>query len=176
MNRRCIGEPALLFLGTVLLTQLLLAKGFWESRPFNEWTLAQATNLLTKSPWATRVSLGAIHPGATPLEAPKPSAGCRDCPQATSDVAQLNPLSEERPPREEVPVRYYEIRFVSALPIRMAIGRIAVLKGLATEEEVAGFVKHDPFGDRWWWELRHRIRSTGPSWKSTHWARNHSLS
>jgi hypothetical protein len=95
----------------VILAGVLGAKGFWEKKPYTEWSKKDVSRILLDSPWADAEALDLRGLDSTGI------AGAQ---------------------------RRYYIRFHSALPVRMAFARNAVLQGQATAEQAQQWVEKHP--------------------------------
>jgi len=125
----------LLFLGVVLK---VVAKDFWEAKPFTEWNEPEAMKMLSESPWSrTLLVLGGTLAAA----------------QAANRVTDLPSLSTTGAGRgtgvgqagsgygsggDSVPLY---ISWFSSGRIRQALGRLAQIRNHAPESEVRKFVE-----------------------------------
>lgn len=132
-------KSGLLILLSGLLSLSLLAADFWDKKPYTEWKAKECEKLLEKSPWSypyaiSRVTVpGHMTPsgGTTPTR----SFGDADLAGATGD--------------REV-ISYLQVRFVSARPVKAAIGRMRLLANAdnqALDEEVNQYVNQPESGE-----------------------------
>ncbi|MBI3940662.1 MAG: hypothetical protein HY315_07485 [Acidobacteria bacterium] len=130
-----------------------LAKKFWEDKPYTEWSQEQARSILSGSPWVTEAILsGGLAPTADASGTGGPAPGIEGQPGASPGAANSTGVSEfpagssagsvigetQRPHR-----RYY-VRLQSAAPVRMALARLAILRGRVTAEQSRHFVEAGP--------------------------------
>lgn len=128
----------LLFLGTVLT---VVAKDFWEAKPFMEWNEAEAMKMLSQSPWSrTLLVLGGTLAPA----------------QAANRVTDLPTLSGTGAGRGTGvgqagsglgtggdSVSLY-VSWLSSATVRQALGRLAQIRNHAPESEVKKFIDLSP--------------------------------
>jgi len=127
--------PTLLLLGVALT---VVAKDFWETKPFTEWNEPEAMKMLSDSPWSRTL----LVLGGTLVPA-----------QAANRVTDLPTLSGTGTGRgtgvgqagsgqgsggDSVPLY---ISWFSAGKIRQALGRLAQIRNHAPESEVKKFVE-----------------------------------
>ena len=130
---------------------LLLAKKFWEERPYTEWTREEARTLLSASPWSVEVALGneVTHYAGVGSGSAFPEVG--ESAPGVPVLAGTTGESDSPPVRPIVAgantERRYVVRLHSAAPIRMALARLAQLQGRATVEQSRQFVETVPYAD-----------------------------
>jgi hypothetical protein len=88
----------------LMIVSLALAADFWNSKPYSKWSQADATRLLTNSPWAK----------TTPMRTGRMAAGSRPGVQAVADA-------------EVEPTIQYSVSIRSATPVRQANARMAAI-------------------------------------------------
>lgn len=130
----------------------LAAKDFWIEKNYIDWTQKEAVRILTKSPWASaqavRIRNDSFVTGPSPAE---PQSSCSTCPaEAESMPATLaDPqLLDAGEPRQSVSTRKYFIRFRTSTPVRMALARLAILSGAASEEKASEYLENVEFPDQ----------------------------
>lgn len=138
----------------VLLALAFVASGddSWRKKPFSEWNEKEVRQILEKSPWAHRVKLMVIKPGArtTPCPAGDPSCSPEGYPTASSSpTAQrgtmspddLQALQEGRtssptPPALGGVVGTAVVRWASSRTVREAMFRSGVQRGRVKPQEL----------------------------------------
>ena len=120
---------------------VLFAKKFWMEKNYLEWSQKETMKILTNSPWNKVQSYGM--PGSL-------LGGGGDSGGSTSGPPQLLPGQEPIDYNNfgRNPSRKYFVRFLSAVPIRMALARRANLQGSASVKQVEQFVQKRPFDGR----------------------------
>lgn len=148
-----------------LLFTLLFGGGFWEKKPFLEWSREEVTRMLTRSPWAAIQSVRRSDSYMGEHRITKDDLPCPfDCgpgPAAPQDVfgpgGSIEPEATENPWKTETaadvlrkaqPVSRYTIRFITAAPIRMAQARYLLLNGQISHEQALEYLENSGFGDR----------------------------
>lgn len=129
------------FLSALLLSTFLLAKKFWEERPFTEWTQEEALELVKKSPWVKENSVsvmgrgrGGSGAGETPgvLSPTRPEPG-----EITQEQRSDRTVVGGQGQREQGPgagYRWIRITWLAA-PVLKAYARLNQLsQGLSDEE------------------------------------------
>jgi hypothetical protein len=115
-----------------LLSGALLADEFWEEKPYQKWKSKQCEKLLQDSPWSHPYAITAV---TVPGVMNQAGGTTRTRSFGDGDLAQTGGDSEVR--------LYLQIRFVTAKPIKAAIGRSRILgdpKNKALEEQVEQYV------------------------------------
>lgn len=98
----------LVLLSCVLLgASILLAQGYWESKPYTSWTKDEVTNMLDKSPWGTVFNKGVERLSGV-----------------GENLSKSNGLDTTETAYDKLS---FHISFVTAKPIRMALARRALL-------------------------------------------------
>ena len=114
-----------------------------------EWTLKEATALLTDSPWALSLPVGGGNANLTQSNSQQ-REGSGTCTE--TDIGTQQDNADEAIAKTAASAaalsnrpRLYLVRFVSATPVRMAIGRWAVLSGKLTAEQAQTMLNQDPY-------------------------------
>ncbi|NWG14542.1 MAG: hypothetical protein HXY20_13530 [Acidobacteria bacterium] len=110
----------------------LWAKDFWVEKPYAQWSKKEAEKILNNSPW-----------GDTYTFADQSQGTYRPTPRGA-------PATEQRENMEIY--RYFHVRFLTARPIRMALGRMNRImqdgeKATGVDENSQSFIDAS-FGDR----------------------------
>ncbi len=128
--KRKIASLMVLLLGLLLVYSL--ADEFWDKKPYQEWKAKQCEKLLQKSPWSHPYAITAVTiPGVM-----NPAGGTtRTRSFGDGDLGDVSGDSEVH--------LFLQIRFVTARPIKAAIGRTRLLadpKNKALAEQVEQYV------------------------------------
>ena len=123
INRICVLNALALFLFCSLT-----ASAQWNKKPYTEWSEKEATRLLEESAWAQTQAF-TEHSEAQSLE--------KDTRGRVTDTSRSDDLGSSR--TSDLPVVNFHIRFLSAKPVRQAIGRLMELrqKGNLSEQAAA---------------------------------------
>jgi hypothetical protein len=131
--RRSVFALAILALGSLFV----LAAGFWEWKPYMEWSEEETVTMLTDSPWArthttvrNQFRLWNDSHDFRPWDSP---CDCREALTALPVVATKGFTSS------------YYVRFQTASPIRRAVSRLWFLKDRISREQVEELVQSAPF-------------------------------
>lgn len=137
-------KKATLLFGFVLAAgAFLLAKKFWEEKPYLEWNHDQAVSILLDSPWSQSQTFGQsqLSGARSPASPGEPSSPTSPESNTSGPVPRLG---EIRSGDFSVSRQYY-VRFQSASPVRMALARMAMLRGRVSEQQARQFVETAPF-------------------------------
>ena len=134
---------------SVFLVCFLTAKDFWFERPYTDWTEKQALKILTKSPWSSTQIVGvrgsSFITGPSPAE---PQSSCSTCPEEAATLPETlsdpQALGSSNPHGGVTQLKFY-VRFRTATPVRMALARLAVLKGSTSEEKAEQYLDNPEF-------------------------------
>jgi hypothetical protein len=134
----------------VMAFTLLYSKDFWQQKSFLDWDTRETMTMLTRSAWASIVSVEAVEStGGTPSQkdpnAPCP-CGCGKAPTfenvfgdgATIDAEVGKNPKRVRSAEEELRSasdRRLAVRFATARPVQMAMARSALLSGQISREQ-----------------------------------------
>jgi len=130
MMRRWLARGLL----TVLFGSLLWAGAFWNQKVYTEWTWHEINKILGNSPWATQQAFG---------DAVQPAVNSSRPQEAMSSDSSTKGVPQEQPVPAIV-TRQYFIRLQSAIPIRMALARRALLEGRINQEQADLYVSIHP--------------------------------
>ena len=117
------------------VTLPLLAAKFWEKKPYQEWAKKEAVAVLEDSPWGKLQRLHSRQAPATWSPAP---GGDPEPKNQGGREQESSPLNSRR---------WYNIRFQSAKPVRMALARIALLYRRRDHRQAGELVRRRPFGE-----------------------------
>lgn len=112
---------------------MILAKDFWQEKPFTQWNENEAMMLLSNSPWAKPQSVkGDYGKVFVPhqIDTSTPGGAVR--------TPAMNPTQGY----DENPVILY-VRWHSSLKIRQAIGQLGLLRKVYTEEMAGQFIQQE---------------------------------
>jgi hypothetical protein len=128
-------------LGTVL------AKEVWQGEPYMHWSQQEAVALLTNSPWAVSKPIKREGSLLDQSSAPREGSGCVETTMGTMEEGADQAVAQTAASASSLSrgTRRYTVRFVSALPIRMAIARWAILNGRITAEQARVMLNQDPY-------------------------------
>ncbi|MEW5979521.1 MAG: hypothetical protein AB1898_27305 [Acidobacteriota bacterium] len=122
--------------GTLLAAATTLwAAEFWEKKEYTEWSKNECEHLLEKSPWSLQYTETNFYAPATNI-----SSGSETLTPG-QQAAGLEPQSGERESR----ITFY-FTLLTAKPVRMAEGRLALLRSPEMKEKVEAFISQ-PVGD-----------------------------
>ena len=142
MRRTVLCLLALAVLASAVVMQ---AADFWEKKHFTEWSLKECRKLLQKSPWAKRRTFSQVF--IEPLQNSPVSTAGQDPITGASGTGSRSSTGARS--REQNPRLTYSVQFRSALPIRQAIVRSAMLQNkyddLNDEQKQAFDAKVEPF-------------------------------
>jgi hypothetical protein len=180
-NPSRIGSAGRLAVLLALLPVALLAKDFWEEKPFTSWTEKEAGRILSDSPWGKIQTVSLLSGGWGPGEVnapvgrvPSPTSppgggragGGGD---ATGGDARRDSASGQNVPQTGPAGGYsgetgaapqsipFQITWFSSIKVRQAMGRLGQLQGSVSPEQVNSFVQQ-PVTD-------YIIAISGPSMK-----------
>ena len=127
----------LILVAAGLLASLISGGNEWAKKPFLEWSEKEAKSVLRLSPWSKTQTIASMPtPQARPRET-EPSEG-----SGTTEVTM---------PRFEGTVDLqgvtFSIGFLSALPVRQAVARLAMLQGNIDKEQAVAFAHQDQFDE-----------------------------
>jgi hypothetical protein len=126
-----LSRRLLLTIPGLLLVFSLSVPAQWDKKPPTEWTEKDATKLLNESGWAKTQSFD------SPMEAFKGPV--------TGRVGTNSPTAPRPPDAAHV---YFRVRFLSAKPVRQALGRLIELKQKGgMKEELAEQLKQFASGE-----------------------------
>lgn len=129
MKRKVASLMILLF---GLLLAYSLAEEFWDKKPYKEWKEKQCQKLLEDSPWSHPYAITTVNVPGVMNQA---GGTTRSRSFGDGELGQVGGDTEVR--------TYLQVRFVTAKPIRSAIGRTRILadpKNKALAEQVAQYV------------------------------------
>ncbi len=116
-----------------VLCPLSYAQQFWESKPYQNWSPAEAEKMLRDSPWARRVTLSSVTlPGAT-----RSGRGITD---------RGNAPANDGIERSDRPNLTYTVQLRSAMPVRQAVVR---QKQLASKYDKMALEQRAAFDAKW---------------------------
>lgn len=144
------GLFALLTLGS---TFTVLAKDFWEDKPFTEWNQQEAVKVLSESPWARTqtVMAGALGGGSQQSNSDRVKSLPSVRSPGSNSGAALSQAGVSFGAGDSVPLF---VRWHSSVRIRQALGRLGQIQQNVPEAEVKKFVE-TPVED-------YQIAVTGP--------------
>ncbi len=130
-------KTPLILVAAGLLVGLLSAGNDWADKPFLEWSEKEAKSILQLSPWSKTQTIADL---------PTPQARPRD-----EEPSEGSGTSEVTLPKFEgtsdLKGATYSIGFLSALPVRLAVARRAMLQGSIDEEQAVAFANQGQFDD-----------------------------
>lgn len=109
-------HKAFLILALLIAVPLFAAK-FWETKEFTTWSEKECQEMLTKSPWAYSNSFGQ---NRGPILSDETSGGTDDTGLARRPVPVQSFQTDS--------VTTFDVRFLTAKPIRMAMARLQLLQ------------------------------------------------
>jgi len=109
----------------------ILAKDFWQEKPFTQWSESEALMLVSNSPWAKTLNVPGDYGGAF---VPRFVSG------GGPGASQAPSLSTTQGHGGENSTPLY-IRWYSSAKTRQAIARLSVLRKLSSEEAVQRFLE-----------------------------------
>ena len=108
----------------------LNADDFWKKKPYTEWTAEEVLKIIMDSPWARRFKTLSN----TPIGARLGASG-------SGNQRQSEEAGSGRDRKREV---IYIFRWSSSLAMRQAMGRLQVLQGQMTEQQVEQALEDAP--------------------------------
>lgn len=127
-------------LASTLFLASIVTPDSWQEQPFQEWSPELARTILTDSPWAR---VFAIQQEGSDLSAIHKRPDCETCPSELAVPGAPEPTT----PDLFAGTRHFLVRFQTALPVRMALARFAMLTGDLGAKEAEEYVRATPFGD-----------------------------
>jgi hypothetical protein len=109
-----------------LMIESILGADFWQKKAYTQWSQEECKMLLMKSPWSFIYTETNIYEPATNI-----SSGTSGPPTQGQSSASLEPQTGER----ETSIHFL-FTLLSAKPIRMARGQLALLKAPETKGQV----------------------------------------
>lgn len=141
-----------LMLALLLSCSLLFAKGFWEGKPYSNWSKKEVSKMLNDSPWAKDQVVRSVQREVADPDRSGSRSGGFDAPASAGEPGTL---SRERTPvptggasPSSGPSRQFFVRFQSATPVRMAIACYALLNQQANAEQAEQYVDTPPYDGR----------------------------
>ena len=113
---------------------LLIAGSFWQEKPYTQWTHREVNKILGNSPWAAQQAFG------EPIGAEDDDS--RDLELGQSESPSKGVREDRTAPK--IITRQYFVRFQSAVPVRMALARRAVLEGRLSQQKADELVETHP--------------------------------
>lgn len=139
MKRFSMSNRFAVAFAVLALCTLVYAAKKWEKEPFTEWSKETAFKVLTDSPWAKqqkfRTETALLTPSSGPIYAPREGSGGH----SEGSRPDLSPTPSAAG-RETYTTAVFNINFLSARPIRMALARLAMLNGALDEKQAHQFV------------------------------------
>jgi len=132
-------------LGSLSISFLLAGLVFsdsWDRQSFKNWSPEFARAILTHSPWAALLTIDQDEREPSPSSRPR-RPGCATCEEELMQSGVPEPTTPDFFSRK----RHFLVRFQTALPVRMALARFAMLSGNMGPAEADDYVKATPFGD-----------------------------
>jgi hypothetical protein len=132
---------------SLLLPSALFAEPFWTVKPYSDWTREEALKVLQDSPWVMKADMTVreLVASDTPFVVEEPS-----CCEEASPLEGNGAPSYEGRMRSSARIREtrggeFWLWFLTATPVRMAMARLAVLKGEMSEAEAVEILEKKKF-------------------------------
>lgn len=119
----------------VLTIGWLWAADFWEKKPYTEWSEKETEKMLTDSPWGDRMFIGDTMMSSGPPGMSGGGGGRGGRRRGGGATSGEEDLARSQ---------NVNVRLHSAVPIRMALARRAILAGTLTQEDAEAFIETHP--------------------------------
>jgi hypothetical protein len=108
----------------------ILAKDFWQEKPFTQWSESEALMLVSNSPWAKTLNVPGDYGGAFVPRFVSGGPGASQAPNLSTTQGHGGENSTQ-----------LDIRWYSSAKTQQAIARLSLLRKLSSEEAVQRFIE-----------------------------------